>query len=78
MKWTEKFNDKANYTLEGLMTDYYYQSIDRDQAVYNGKALYDYYRLINNHTGEHELVTYEQMEAWCKAVNAEQMEAWSI
>lgn len=67
MKWTEKFNDKKNYTLEGLMTDYYYQSIDRDQAFWNGQALYDYYILIDNETGEREVVTAEQMKAFARS-----------
>lgn len=66
MNWKQKFNDTKNYMLEGCTADYI-ESIDRDQAVFYGKALYDYYRLINNDTLEQEIVTAEQMEAFAKA-----------
>ena len=65
MNWTKKFEDKKNYMLEGCTADYS-QSIDRDQAMHNDKAVYDYYILTDNETGKKEEVTAQQMEDWAK------------
>ena len=65
ISWKQKFEDEEKYTLEGCTADYN-QSIDRDQAIHNDEAAYDYYTLTDNETGEKETVTAEQMENWAK------------
>ena len=65
MDWKQKFENEANYMLEGCTANYS-QSIDRDQAIHKGKAAYDSYIFTDLETGEKETVTAEQMEDWAK------------